>query len=573
MPRTKLSAFPRRYLIAVGSLLVVLLIYLYSLCPDVYLIDSGELAAVSFTLGIAHPTGYPLYTLISYFFAHLPGEPIWYLNLLSGLFSVIAAGFLYAIARRVTGSRIVPILTVSVFAFAPVIWRTSVTNEVHSLTGLFAILLIFLIYRCDNERVMYLIMYLIGLSLANHMMIVSLALPIFVYIIIVHRPGIRKISVGIIFLLLGLTLYYYLIARTHGGAELAWGNTANLERLIWHVTGKQYRVWMFTLSPAAVMKNLTNGGRILARNLMYVLSIPAIIGFYALYREKRRMFWLLLIILVLNVLYTINYSIPDIESYYIPTFIVLVISITYGVDKLRKYLRNAVIIPLALAIPVINYNSCTLRGNTFGMDFSQASTMMLPHSSLLITPYWDLYAPLMYSREIKKMRDDLVVIDKELLRRTWYLRYLQREYPDFYAEVKHCINAYLVELEKFEYGRSYKPQTIQARYVEMLEGFIDAKLDQGVYFSLPWTDYDLDAARPEYQRIPFGLVYKIVRGAPSEQFDFNEFNLKRPPVVNDERIEYNLLIVRNMLRQNLRYLQVTGHQEQAAKVREILKSF
>ncbi len=573
MPKIKISVSPSRHLIAIGSFSIILAIYLYTLCPDVYLIDSGELAAVSFTLGVAHPTGYPLYTLISYFFAHLPGEPIQYLNLLSGLFSVVAAVFLYALARRITTSKIAPVLTVSVFAFSPMIWRTSVTNEVHALTALFAVLLVFLVYRCDTDRILYLIMYLIGLSLTNHMMIVSFAVPILIYVLIVHRPSLARISIGIMFLLLGLTLYYYLIARTNGGAKLAWGNTVNLERMFWHVSGKQYRVWMFTLSLAEVMKNLVNGGRILARNFLYLLAIPSLAGFYVLYKENRRIFWLLLIILTLNVLYTINYSIPDIESYYIPTFIVLVISFTYGIKQLGKYLKNAVVLTLALAIPIINYNSCTLRGNTFGMDFGQAHTLMLPYSSLLITPYWDIYAPLMYSREIKRTRDDLVVIDKELLRRTWYLIYLEREYPDFYAKVKPSIDAYLLELQKFEYGRPYKPQTIQTRYVEMLESFIDAKIEEGVYFCSPWPDHDFEAAKPQYLRIPFGLVHRIVRDPPSVHFDFDEFDLKRPPVVNDERIQYNLLIVRNMLRQNLGYFQATGNQEQSAKVREILKSF
>ena len=573
MRKNRLSYLQNRYLVAAGSFLAILAFYLYTLCPDVYLIDSGELAAVSVTLGIAHPTGYPLYTIISYFIAHLPGEPIWNLNLLSGFFSIAAAAFLYVLARRITGSKILAVITISLFAFSPIIWRTSITNEVHALTGLFAILLLFLVYRCDNERIMYLIMYVIGLSLTNHMMIVSLAAPIFIYILIRHRPGLTKIAIGLVLLLFGLTVYYYLIARTHGGAELAWGNTVNIERTLWHISGKQYRVWMFSLSQSEVMKNLINGGQILARNLLYVLAIPSLIGFYVLYKENRGIFWLLLTILTLNVLYTINYSIPDIESYYIPSFIVLVIGFTYGVKQLRKYLKSAVVLLLALAIPIINHNSCTMRGNTFGMDFAQAHTTMLPNSSLLITPYWDIYAPLMYSREIENKRPDLVIIDKELLRRTWYLLYLEREYPDFYAAVKPSVDAYLTELVKFEYGRPYEPQTIQARYVEMLESFIEARMEQGVFFCSPWPDYDFEAAKPQYPRIPFGLVYKIVRTGEPVYFDFDEFKLKRPPIVNDERVQSNLLAVRNMLRRNLGYLQATGNLEQAAKVRELLRTF
>jgi len=43
--------------------LVVFIVYIFTLAPSVVQIDSGELAAVQATLGIAHPTGYPLFTI------------------------------------------------------------------------------------------------------------------------------------------------------------------------------------------------------------------------------------------------------------------------------------------------------------------------------------------------------------------------------------------------------------------------------------------------------------------------------------------------------------------------------
>ena len=39
------------------------IIYWTTMAPSVVQIDSGELAAVQCTTGIAHPTGYPLFTL------------------------------------------------------------------------------------------------------------------------------------------------------------------------------------------------------------------------------------------------------------------------------------------------------------------------------------------------------------------------------------------------------------------------------------------------------------------------------------------------------------------------------
>jgi len=52
--------------------IIVFTIYLYTLSPSISGGDSSELAAVQATLGIAHPTGYPLFTMIGYFFSLLP---------------------------------------------------------------------------------------------------------------------------------------------------------------------------------------------------------------------------------------------------------------------------------------------------------------------------------------------------------------------------------------------------------------------------------------------------------------------------------------------------------------------
>ncbi|MFA7420189.1 MAG: DUF2723 domain-containing protein, partial [Melioribacteraceae bacterium] len=54
------------------SALIVFIVYLFTLAPSVIQIDSGELATVQSTLGIAHPTGYPLFTIIGYLFLKLP---------------------------------------------------------------------------------------------------------------------------------------------------------------------------------------------------------------------------------------------------------------------------------------------------------------------------------------------------------------------------------------------------------------------------------------------------------------------------------------------------------------------
>ncbi len=556
-----------------GVTLAVFIIYLSSLCPTVYLIDSGELAGVSWTLGIAHPTGYPLYTLISYLFAHLPGEPIKNLNLLSALFSLFATIFLYLTIIKITGSKIAALFIASLFAFSPTIWRVSITNEVYPLTGLLGVLLLYLLFSLRDVRGYYLLMFLVGLSFTNHFSIFSLALPIFLYILITRRPSLKEIIIGAGFSVLGISLYFYLLFRTQAGAELAWGNTFNLQRLLWHLTGKQYQVWMFSLTLKEILTNLKEGIGFLLRDFLYLFILFPGAGFFYLFKNNPRLFWLFFVAFLLNLLYTINYAIPDIEPYYIPGFIALLIAAAYGLKRFQKSLKSFLIIPSVPLLVVLNYRDCSLRNNYFGLDYALAHIESLPPNSLLICSFWDIYSPTIYLKKVKGLYKDLVIIDKELLRRTWYLNYLKNEYPEFYQAVDGEIGEYLTELNKFEYGRPYNPYTIQEKYIKMLESFVSAKESCGVYFAMPFFDRDLNQVKPDYYRIPYGLNYLITRDTVKVAFDFSKVTIRRPSLINDRRLGYDIEMVRRMVGNNIIYLNAIKNFSSAEAAQLWLKRF
>src|SRR5512135_3391282 len=74
---------PRVVMLAVP--VAAFLVYLRTLAPGVDFIDAGELTTVAWTLGIAHPTGYPLFTLVGWGMSHLPvgAEPVVRMNLMA----------------------------------------------------------------------------------------------------------------------------------------------------------------------------------------------------------------------------------------------------------------------------------------------------------------------------------------------------------------------------------------------------------------------------------------------------------------------------------------------------------
>ncbi|MEK9150291.1 MAG: DUF2723 domain-containing protein [Candidatus Desantisbacteria bacterium] len=74
-------------------------VYLYTLTPTVGFHDSGELITVAYTLGIAHPPGYPLYTLLGKVFCTLIpiGNIAYRMNMESALFASLAVMLVYFI--------------------------------------------------------------------------------------------------------------------------------------------------------------------------------------------------------------------------------------------------------------------------------------------------------------------------------------------------------------------------------------------------------------------------------------------------------------------------------------------
>ena len=72
-------------------------IYLSGMAPDITSDDSGELSTVCATLGTAHGSGYPVYTLLGKILVEaIPfGNPAYKVNLISVISGALAITFIY----------------------------------------------------------------------------------------------------------------------------------------------------------------------------------------------------------------------------------------------------------------------------------------------------------------------------------------------------------------------------------------------------------------------------------------------------------------------------------------------
>src|SRR5512135_3134351 len=154
------------------------LLYLRTGARDLGTIDSGELATVCARLGVAHPTGYPLYTLLGRLAVALwPGPPIVAVTLLSGAIAVAVALAVAALAREISrdlaAPRWVGWAAAWWFACDRVFWDQATGNEVYGMHLFFVALLlrqgVRLLAPESGPRDLLLTAWILGLAFAHHL--------------------------------------------------------------------------------------------------------------------------------------------------------------------------------------------------------------------------------------------------------------------------------------------------------------------------------------------------------------------------------------------------------------------
>ena len=168
-------------------------VYFWTAAPNVTLLDSGEFIVAAQHLGVPHPTGYPLWTLLAWIFQLLPlGNTAWEIALFSGVCGALATGLTAALfsssTRWMLGEQITrwrglnAIVSVSVallFAFSFSMWSQAVIAEVYTLhallIGLFLASLYVWLRRPESLALLMLPFFLLALSFSNHQLSVALA--------------------------------------------------------------------------------------------------------------------------------------------------------------------------------------------------------------------------------------------------------------------------------------------------------------------------------------------------------------------------------------------------------------
>lgn len=271
-----------------GFAAVVFSLYALSISPSIAGGDSGELLAEGCILGIAHPPGYPLFTMMVHALMQLGKKLMlvadgdewagseemvnnvaFKVNVVSCLFTVGAAYLIGEIVQMAIplnrmdsnkegGGSPSPVflggsfLAMGLFSFSPLIWQYAVTAEVFPMNTFFAALIVYLVLSFSRTHCFSTALwgaFVCGLALCNQHTIILYVAPLVLWMLILLRhkllaPGgyIPFIKLAVAFLV-GLLPYIYMPLSANllpENKSMSWGHVATMEGFLHHFLRRDY---------------------------------------------------------------------------------------------------------------------------------------------------------------------------------------------------------------------------------------------------------------------------------------------------------------------------------------------
>lgn len=433
--------------------------YLATASRDIVFGDSPELTGVAITLGVAHPPGYPLWTLLAHVFTWLPiGTLPFRVSVFSIAAAVGAIAVSYVVALRLTRSVIAAATAAAVVAFTPVIWRWSVVPEVFALNDLLAAALIGLLiewHRSGDERFFVAAALIGGLGMAHQQTIALVGLGV-VVLMWHHRRRFR--GGGLLIrstaaVVVGLLPYVYLPVAASTHPAWNWGDISSLEDLVGHVLRNAYGTAALVSDPRFQGGSVIDRLVALARSFSAVEALLGGLGFAYLFRRDRALFWFLGVaafgagpafIAYSNTNLSVAVLQAVLERFFMLVHVILAPVTAVGVVCIGElaaarvgplWRRRASLVTAAAAVAVTIAVAAATYGTLdqatdrtarqYGVDLLSA----VRPGAIFLAGGDPVVGSVGYLRTIEGARPDITYVQLPLLRGDWYVRQLHRDYP------------------------------------------------------------------------------------------------------------------------------------------------
>ena len=327
--------------------------------------DSAELVVASYTLGVPHPTGYPIYTWVGKLFSLLPfGSIAFRLNLMSAVFASLTIFLVFQIVVRelrhvsvASGTDyLAGVAAIILVGLSRPLWHCAQAAEVYTLNVFCVVLFVWLYFTwlgTGKVKYLYSASLVLGLSTGTHLSNVLLVPPFLLVTFAVTR-GWRICLLCCALVLIGASQYLYLLLRVmqspayvHPQAQffqhLEWTGTDNpVYNWLWFITGGRWHGW----SVRSTGELLRKAGELytwVIEDYGIAWLLFAVIGGVLYFSDRRntKKVIILVSILVCQLVYFSTYRL-SLAGMILPFFCCLSILIGLGVGLLPRMIGKLV---------------------------------------------------------------------------------------------------------------------------------------------------------------------------------------------------------------------------------------
>lgn len=442
---------------AAAVAMVAFLVYLRTLCPGLAAGDAADLQTAAGSLGIAHPPGYPTYTLLGWLFSRLsPAEPAWGVNLMTALFGALAAGAATLVAAELTGLAVAGLAAGAALAFTPLFWQHSLAAEVFSMNAFLAAMLLWLGLRLaarPSPGRLVALAGVFGLAMSHHHTIVLLV-PGLAVLAWPARRLLRGRSLGLAAAAFcaGLLPYLYPLLRAQANPGLNWDDPRTLGGLLHLVRRADYGT--FSLLPGAA-RGLFREASAWDQVPLYLETIFSgtglAVGLLALAgmaflatRDRRALLALGLSWLLAGpgFLMYARYPLDDpfwigvVQRFYLLPQVFVAVLAGCGAALLLRALPARAALPAGFLLAFVvaglglsHWREVDHSTNTVARDYVENLLEGVPEGAILLTLGDAPGMQLEYVRYVEGRRKDLAILDQDKLSYPWYVDCKRREHP------------------------------------------------------------------------------------------------------------------------------------------------
>ncbi len=317
-----------------------LALYIATLAPTILPADSGEFQIVGATLGVAHPPGYAMFTLIAKLFTLIPlGEIAWRANLTGAFTGALTLVVVNRTARRLTRLPWAGLIAAGALGVSTTFWAQSTTINIRALTILFTALCIdqlvaFVQAEPDTppaRRALFRFALGFGLGAAHHSSLLFFA-PVFALTILWRDPALlkrwREWGRYILAFLAPFAFNLYVVIRAMTGAP--WGDTpfgadnlVDAQRVLDHLTMRGFGGDMFAYLrfDRFLGERFLSVGNILCFQFGPLLLAAAALGFAWLVWKGRKAALLLGGVWATMAFIVATYRAPQSVEYLMPAYV------------------------------------------------------------------------------------------------------------------------------------------------------------------------------------------------------------------------------------------------------------